>query len=40
MERLAGREPVEEFDAADFDDPIALDGIEAGGLGVEHDLAH
>ena len=40
VERLAGRKAIDQLDAADLDQPIALDGIEAGGFGVEHDLAH
>ncbi len=31
---------VQELDAADLDQAVAAVGIEAGGLGVEHDLAH
>ena len=31
---------VEQLDAADLDQPMPLVGIEAGGLGIEHDLAH
>ena len=37
---VAGRKAVDQFDAADLDQPIALIGIEPGGFGVEHDLAH
>src|SRR5690348_6135943 len=40
MEGLAGRNAVEELDAADLHQPIATQRIEAGRLGVEHDLAH
>ena len=40
VKRLAGREAVDELDAADLDQPIALKGIEPGGFGIEHDLAH
>ncbi|CDH45148.1 hypothetical protein BN874_210028 [Candidatus Contendobacter odensis Run_B_J11] len=39
MEVLAGQPPVYQFDAADFDDPVPLGGIKAGGFGVEDDLA-
>ena len=40
MKGLAGREAIDEFDAADLDQTIALEGIKPGGLGVENDLAH
>ena len=40
VERPAGRKAVDQLDAADLDQPVALDGVEAGGFGVEHDLAH
>src|SRR5207244_10593423 len=36
----AGRNAVIELDAADRDHPIPLQRVEAGGLGIEHDLAH
>jgi hypothetical protein len=35
-----GRLAADEFDAADLDDAVAVPGIQAGGLGVEYDLAH
>ena len=40
MERLAGREPIDELDATDFNHPIALERIEAGSFGIENNLAH
>src|SRR5580704_3821601 len=40
MERLSGRKPVDHFDAADLDQPIALQRVKAGGFGIENDLAH
>ena len=40
VERLAGREAVDQLDAADLDQPMPGNGIEAGGFGIEHDLAH
>ncbi len=40
MEVLSGRKAVEQLDAADLDQPVALQGVEAGGFRVEHDLAH
>ena len=36
---IARRDVVEEFDAADLDDPVARGGVGAGGFGVENDLA-
>ena len=35
----ARRDAVEELDAADLDDSVAVERVEPGGLGVEHDLA-
>src|SRR5665213_4631070 len=40
MEELAGRQVIEQLDAGDLDDAMAVGRIEAGGFGVEHDLAH
>ena len=40
MELAPRRDAVEELDAADLDQPVAALRIEAGGFGVEHDLAH
>ena len=40
VEGRAGRNPVEQLDAADLDQAVTLDGIEAGGFGVEDDFAH
>ncbi len=40
VKRLAGRKPIDELDAADFDHAIALEGIKAGGFGIEDNLAH
>jgi hypothetical protein len=40
VEGPARRPPVHELDAADFDDAVSLFGLEAGGFGVEDDLAH
>ena len=34
------RNPVEEFDAADLDQPVALARIESGRFGVQNDFAH
>jgi hypothetical protein len=36
----AGEPPIDELHAADLDDPVLLLDLEAGGLGVEDDLAH
>ena len=40
MERAAGLAPIDQLDAADFDDAMALLRLEARGFGVEDDLAH
>src|SRR5512140_3521943 len=40
VEGRAGRNPVKQFDAADFDQAVALVGIQPGGFGVEDDFAH
>jgi hypothetical protein len=40
VKSLAGRHPVEDFDAADLDQPVAAQGIEASGFGIENDFAH
>ena len=40
VKHLAGRHAVEQLDAADLDQPIAAQRIEAGGFGVENDFAH
>jgi hypothetical protein len=40
MKVLAGGEPIDQFDAADLDQPMPLEGIKPGRLGIEHDLAH
>src|SRR5579863_1338161 len=37
---LAGREAIDEFNAANFDQAIPLHGIKSSGLGVKNDLAH
>src|SRR5262249_46315366 len=39
VERAAGGQQVLDLHAADFDQPVALPRVEAGGLGVEDDLA-
>jgi hypothetical protein len=39
MHRAAGREAIDQLDAAELDDAV-LAGVEAGGFGVEDDLAH
>ena len=39
MEVVAGRQVVEKLHRADLDDAVALGRVEAGGLGVEDDLA-
>ena len=40
MESTTGLPPIHQLDAADFDDAMALFGLESGGFGVEDDLAH
>ena len=37
---LPGRHAVENLDAADFDQPVPAQRIEAGGFGIENDFAH
>src|SRR4051794_5696209 len=40
VEMAAGLDPVEHFDAADLDHPVAAGRIETGGLGIEDDFPH
>ena len=40
VERRPGRNPVEQLDAADLDQAVALARVKAGGFGVEDDFAH
>jgi len=40
MKGLACWHPVENLNAADFNQAIAPQGIEPGGFGVENDFAH
>ena len=40
MELTPGQAPIDEFDAADFDDAVAVPRGEARGFGVEDDLSH
>src|SRR5450759_5721486 len=40
VERRAGRNPVEQLDAADLDQAVTLQGIQPGGFGVEDDFTH
>src|SRR5690606_5428442 len=37
---VAGDGAVDDLDAADFDDAVALRGVQSGGFGIEDDLAH
>ena len=39
VEGVAGRNAIDQFDTSDFDDAVPAAGVEARGLGVEHDLA-
>jgi hypothetical protein len=40
VEVIPRQHAVDDFDAADFDDAVASSWIEAGGFGIEDDLAH
>jgi hypothetical protein len=40
MECLAGRNPIDQFNAADFYQAMALIGIEPGCFRIEDDLTH
>jgi hypothetical protein len=40
VKTLPRRHPVENLDAADFHQPVAPQGIKAGGFGIENDFAH
>ena len=40
LDRAAGGAPVDDLDARELDDAVALLRVEAGGFGVEDDLAH
>ena len=40
MKGLAGGETIDELNAANFDQAIALQWIKSGRFGVENDLAH
>ena len=40
VETAPGLDPVDQLDAADFDQPVTVGGTEAGRFGVEDDLAH
>src|SRR5947209_16889117 len=37
---LAGWHAIEDLDAADLDQPVAPQRVEAGGFGIENDFAH
>ncbi len=39
LKMLAGRQVVDQLEAADLDDPVTRTWIEAGGLGIEDDFA-
>jgi hypothetical protein len=40
MKILTAGEPIDQLDAPDLDQPMPLEGIKPGRLGIEHDLAH
>jgi hypothetical protein len=37
---VAGQRAVEQLDAADFDDAVSGSWVQAGGFGIEDNLAH
>jgi hypothetical protein len=37
---IAGEPSINQLDAADFDNAVARSGVEAGGFGIEYELAH
>jgi hypothetical protein len=37
---VSGLDTVDEFDAPDFNNTIALFGVEAGGFGIEDNFTH
>jgi hypothetical protein len=39
VEGAGGRQVVMQFDRGDLDHPVAMQGIEAGGFGIEQDGA-
>ncbi len=40
MVMIGGSAAIDDFYAADLDDAMALRRLQAGGFGIEHDLAH
>ena len=40
MKRLVGQSTVDQLDATDFDDAVAIFWIEAGGFGIKNYLSH
>jgi hypothetical protein len=40
MKILTAGEPIDQLDAPDLDQPMPLEGIKPGRLGIEHYLAH
>ena len=40
VECLSGRYAIDQLDAADLHQTVAVQRIETGGLGIEHNLAH
>ena len=40
MERVAGRDAIDELDTADLDQAMAVQRIETGRFGIKHDFAH
>ncbi len=40
LEGLAGRQVIDQFDGADFDDPVPGRRIESRRFGIQNDLSH
>ena len=40
MKMIAAELPIEQFDAADFDDPVTLGRVKSGRFGIENDLTN
>jgi hypothetical protein len=40
MKALPAGETIDQLDTGDLDQPMPLEGIKPGRLGIEHDLAH
>ena len=40
VERVAGRDAIDQLDTADLDQAMAIQRVETGRLGIKHDFAH